>query len=162
MVLVSKMEPKTNPTGAKRVPKKKGKAHVIQNVHSSCAPITHIAHAKNVHKAHPINIMHNAYDPHTMISSSSRSSFAKTSYGKNRHNIHNAKSINVPKNKNASTSTSISYRTFNASYVLTCKSGKIVATRVGPGHKYGKTCVWVPKSYITNLKGPNLFEYLKP
>jgi hypothetical protein len=36
-----------------------------------------------------------------------------------------------------------------ASYVLTNKSGKVVAKYVG-----GKTCVWVPKVLVSNVKGP--------
>jgi hypothetical protein len=44
--------------------------------------------------------------------------------------------------------------TFDASYVLTNKSGKIVAKYVGRKHKGSKTCVWVPKVLVSNVKGP--------
>jgi hypothetical protein len=56
------------------------------------------------------------------------------------------------------------YHTLDASYVLSCKFAKVVATSVGPKHKNGKTCVWVPKYYVTNLKGPNMgwIPKLKP
>jgi hypothetical protein len=43
---------------------------------------------------------------------------------------------------------------FDASYVLTNKSGKVVAKYVGAKHKGSKTCVWVPKVLISNVKGP--------
>jgi hypothetical protein len=43
---------------------------------------------------------------------------------------------------------------FDASYVLTTKSGKIVAQYVGGKHKSPKTCVWVPKVLVYNVKGP--------
>jgi hypothetical protein len=37
-------------------------------------------------------------------------------------------------------------KTFDASFVLTNKSGKVVAKYVGGKHKSPKTCVWVPKA----------------
>jgi hypothetical protein len=50
----------------------------------------------------------------------------------------------------------MSYHDFDASYVLMRnKFGKITALYVGPHHKRLKTCVWVPKYFVTNLKGPN-------
>jgi hypothetical protein len=60
--------------------------------------------------------------------------------------------VKLPKKKTpiASNDHNISFRIFDASYVLTNKSGKIVAKYVGSKHKGSKTCVWVPKC----LKGP--------
>jgi hypothetical protein len=55
---------------------------------------------------------------------------------------------------NASNEHSISFKTFDASYVLTNKSGKVVAKYVGGKHKSLKTCVWVPKVLVSNVKGP--------
>ena len=62
----------------------------------------------------------------------------------------------LPKKKipNASNEHSISFKTFDASYVLTNKSGKVVAKFVGGKHKGSKTCVWVPKVLVSNAKGP--------
>jgi hypothetical protein len=62
----------------------------------------------------------------------------------------------LPKKKthSATNEPSISFKTFDASYVLTNKSGKIVAKYVGDKHKGSKTCVWVPKVLIYNVKGP--------
>jgi hypothetical protein len=48
----------------------------------------------------------------------------------------------------------LSFKTFDASYVLTNKSGKVVAKYVGAKHKGSKTCVWVPKVLVSNVKGP--------
>jgi hypothetical protein len=45
-------------------------------------------------------------------------------------------------------------RLFDASYVLTNKSGKVVAKYVGAKYKGSKTCVWVPKVLVSNVKGP--------
>jgi hypothetical protein len=64
--------------------------------------------------------------------------------------------VKLPKKKTptASNEPNISFNTFDASYVLTNKSGKIVAKYVGGKHKGSKTCVWVPKVLVSNVKGP--------
>jgi hypothetical protein len=71
-----------------------------------------------------------------------------------RQNVHHVSS-HVLKVRNASYGHSVSHRTFDASYILYCKSGCVVASHVGSKSKNGKTCIWVPKSYVTNLTGPN-------
>jgi hypothetical protein len=62
----------------------------------------------------------------------------------------------LPKKKtpSASNDSKISFKTFDASYVLTNKSDKVVAKYVGGKHKGSKTCVWVPKVLVSNAKGP--------
>jgi hypothetical protein len=55
----------------------------------------------------------------------------------------------------ASNEPNISFNTFDASYVLTNKSGKVDAKYVGAKHKGSKTCVWIPKVLVSNVKGPN-------
>jgi hypothetical protein len=64
--------------------------------------------------------------------------------------------VKLPKKKSpiASNDHNISFKTFDASYVLTNKSGKVVAKYVGGKHKGSKTCVWVPKVLVSNVKGP--------
>jgi hypothetical protein len=64
---------------------------------------------------------------------------------------------NVPYSyANASHVSHMSYHDFDASYVLMrTKFGKIIALHVGPHHKRSKTCVWVLKCLVTNLRGPN-------
>jgi hypothetical protein len=64
--------------------------------------------------------------------------------------------VKMPKKKSpiASNDHNISFKTFDASYVLTNKSGKVVAKYVGGKHKGFKTCVWVPKVLVSNVKGP--------
>jgi hypothetical protein len=50
----------------------------------------------------------------------------------------------------------VSYHDFDASYVLMKnKFGKIITLLVGPHHTRSKTCVWVHKCLITNLRGLN-------
>nr|AEJ07932.1 Ji4 gag protein [Zea mays subsp. mexicana] len=58
------------------------------------------------------------------------------------------------KTPSASNEHSLSFKTFDASYVFTNKSGKVVAKFVGGKHKGTKTCVWVPKVLVSNAKGP--------
>jgi hypothetical protein len=57
---------------------------------------------------------------------------------------------------NVSHVSQMSYHDFDASYVLIRnKLRKIIALHVGPHHKRSKTCVWVPKCLVTNLRGSN-------
>jgi hypothetical protein len=69
-----------------------------------------------------------------------------------RHTTH----VKMPRKKipTASNEHNISFKTFDASYVLTNKSGKVVAKYVGGKHKSSKTCVWVPKVLVSNVKEP--------
>jgi hypothetical protein len=62
---------------------------------------------------------------------------------------------NHPSNANASYVCHMSYHDFDASYVLMRnKFGRNVALFVVPHHKRSKTCVWVPKCLVTNVRGP--------
>jgi CRISPR/Cas system-associated protein Cas7 (RAMP superfamily) len=82
----------------------------------------------------------------------------KNEASSSRHSNH----IKMSKKQipNASNEHNISFKTFDASYVLTNKSGKVVAKYVGGKHKSPKTCVWVPKVLVSNVKGPRPFGYL--
>jgi hypothetical protein len=62
----------------------------------------------------------------------------------------------LPKKKTpkASNDSNISFKTFDASYVLINKSGMVVVKYVGSKHKGSKPCVWVPKVLVSNAKGP--------
>jgi hypothetical protein len=75
----------------------------------------------------------------------------KNEASSSRHSTH----IKMLKKKivNASNKHDISFKTFDASYVLTNKSSKVVAKYVEGKHKSPKTCVWVPKVFIYNVKG---------
>jgi 3D (Asp-Asp-Asp) domain-containing protein len=83
----------------------------------------------------------------------------KSETSSSRHSTH----VKMPKKKSpvASNDHNISFKTFDASYVLTNKSGKVVAKYVGGKHKGSKTCVWVPKVLISNVKGPKTIWVLK-
>jgi 3D (Asp-Asp-Asp) domain-containing protein len=76
----------------------------------------------------------------------------KNETSSSRHSTH----VKMPKKKSpvASNEPNVSFKTFDASYVLTNKSSKVVAKHVGGKHKGSKTCVWVPKVLVSNVKGP--------
>jgi hypothetical protein len=73
----------------------------------------------------------------------------------NSHQVkQNHKATNHISNIDANASY-MPYHAFDASYVLMKnKHGKLIALCVGPHHKMPKTCVWVPKVLVTNVKGP--------
>jgi hypothetical protein len=57
---------------------------------------------------------------------------------------------------NASHVSHMSNYDFDASYVLMRnKFEKVIVLHVGPHHKRSKSCVWMSKCLVTNLKGPN-------
>jgi hypothetical protein len=64
--------------------------------------------------------------------------------------------VKLPKKKTptASNESIVSFKTFDASFVLTNKSGKVVAKYAGGKHKGSKACVWIPKVLVSNVKGP--------
>jgi hypothetical protein len=75
-------------------------------------------------------------------------------------NVQQEKKQSIKTTNNASYSytniSHMSYHDFDASYVLMRnKLGKIIALHVEPHQKRSKTCVWVPKCRVTNLRGPN-------
>jgi hypothetical protein len=91
-----------------------------------------------IHARKPHSVSHHAFMYKNEASSSSHSTLVK-----------------IPKKKipAASNEHNISFKNFDASYVLTNKSGKIVAKYVGAKHKSSKTCVCVPKVLVSNIKG---------
>jgi hypothetical protein len=76
----------------------------------------------------------------------------KNEKSSSRHSTH----VKIPKKKSpvASNEPNVSFKTFDTSYVLTNKSGKVVTKYVGGKHKGSKTCVWVLKVLVSNVKGP--------
>jgi hypothetical protein len=85
-------------------------------------------------------------------SSSHHAFMYKSEASSSRQSTH----AKLPKKKTpmASNEPNILFKTLDASYVLTNKSGKIVAKYVRGKHKGSKTCVWVPKVLVSNVKGP--------
>jgi hypothetical protein len=90
------------------------------------------------------------FDSHAMFASSSSTHARGRS--RPRHYVHHVVS-QAP--RNATNDPTMLYQTYDASYVLIRKNDKVVARNLGPKCKRGKTCIWIPKSYVTNLVGPN-------
>jgi hypothetical protein len=103
-------------------------------------PVNYPEHKiRKIHARKPHNVSHHAF----MYKNKASSSW---------HTTH----VKMPKKKIpvASNERNVSFKTFDASYVVTNKSGKVVAKYVGGKHKSSKTCVWVPKVIVSNFKGP--------
>jgi hypothetical protein len=119
----------------------KGKASMVQdNEGYILYPPNYLEHKiRKIHARRSHSISHHAFMYRNEASSS-------------RHTTH----IKLPRKKIpvASNKPNISFKTFDASYVLTNKSGKVVAKYVGGKHKSSKTFVWVPKVLVSNVKGP--------
>jgi predicted RNase H-like nuclease (RuvC/YqgF family) len=117
----------------------KGKAPMVQDSEGYILyPTNYPEHKiRKIHVRKPHNVSHHAFMYKNEASSS-------------RHTTH----IKIPKKKipTASNEHNISFKSFDASYVLTNKSRKVVAKYVGDKHKNPKTCVWVPKVLVS--KGP--------
>jgi hypothetical protein len=118
----------------------KGKAPMVQDREGY---ILYLANYPE-HKIRKIN----ARKPHTV---SHHDFMYKNEASSSRHTTH----IKMPKKKipTASNQHNISFKTSDASYVLTNKSGKVVAKYVEGKNKSSKTCVLVPKVLVSNVKG---------
>jgi hypothetical protein len=119
----------------------KGKAPMVQDSEGYILyPANYSEHKiRRIHARKPHTISHHAFMYKNEASSSRQSTHVK---------------LSKKKTPAASNEHNISFKTFDASYVLTNKSGKVVAKYVGGKHKSSKTCVWVPKVLVSNAKGP--------
>ena len=129
---------------------KKNHAYLYAHVKNA----TNIAHHDDCydHVVFPVR-----HDAHSMFASSSSSHVHDRN--RPRCHVHHVVS-NAP--RKASNGPTMIYQTYDASYVLICKNDKVVARNLGPKCKRDKTCIWVPKSYVTNLIGPKRVGYLNP
>jgi hypothetical protein len=98
-------------------------------------------------------------DKHNLRVNSNDKEFIKftkiNSHQEKKPSLNNTNHVSYTSNANASYVSHMSYHEFDASYVLMRnKFDRVVALFVGPHHKTSKTCVWVPKYIVTNMKGP--------
>jgi hypothetical protein len=101
-----------------------------------------IARSSNYHKSYAA-----CNNSHAMFASSS--TFV---HGRSRPRRNNVVS-HVPR-KMCNEPTTV-FHACNTSFVLSCKNAKVVARKLGSKCKGDKTCIWVPKTILTNLIGPN-------
>jgi hypothetical protein len=98
-------------------------------------------------------------DKHNSRVNSNGKEFMKFTKGNShqemKQSINNTNNVPYAFNANTSYVSHMSYHDFDAFYVLTRnKFGRVVALYVGPHHKRSKTCVWLPKYLVTNMRGP--------
>jgi hypothetical protein len=120
--------------------KEKGKAPMASSVQKNHAFMYHDRRqSRNTYRSC------NAYDAHAMFASSS-SYVHDRNVGK-KNVVHNIpRKVNEP---------STIYHACNASFAIYRKNKKVIARKLGARCKGDKTCIWVPKTIVTNLVGPN-------
>jgi hypothetical protein len=90
-----------------------------------------------------------------LLCNNSHAMFASSStfvHGRSRSRRNNVVS-HVPR-KMCTEPTTV-FHACDTSFVLSCKNAKVVARKMGSKCKRDKTCIWVPKTILTNLVGPN-------
>jgi hypothetical protein len=124
--------------------KEKGKAPMTSSPQRNHAFIYNEKVASHSH--YNRNYAHTTYnDSHAMFASSS--TFVNGRPRKNNVVSHALRKMcNEP---------STIYHACNTSFVLLCKNAKVVARKLASKFKGDKTCIWVPKTVLTNLVGPN-------
>jgi hypothetical protein len=123
--------------------KEKGKAPMASSSQKCHAYIYDRKFSRNAHYNRSYD--HDAFNSHAMFASSSTFVHGRP---RRNHVVHH-----VPR-KVRNESTTI-YHACNTSFALLCKNEKVVARKLGSKCKGDKTCIWVPKTIVTNLVGPN-------
>jgi hypothetical protein len=123
--------------------KEKGKAPMASSTQRNHAFI----YNRKIASHSNYNRSYDAFDSHAMFTSSSSFVHGRSRPWRN-HVVHH-----VPR-KVCNESTTV-FHAYNTSFVLSCKNAKVVARKLGSKCKGDKTCIWVPKTIVTNLVGPN-------
>jgi hypothetical protein len=123
--------------------KEKGKAPMANSAQKNHA---FIYSDRKVSRNSHYNRCYNAFDSHAMIASSS--SFIHSRNMPRKNVVHH-----VP--RKVSNEPSTIYHACNTSFAICCKNKKVIARKLGAKCKGDKTCIWVPKTIVTNLVGPN-------
>jgi hypothetical protein len=114
----------------------------------------------NVRRSHIKNdIGYKSGDKHNSRVNSNDKKFIKFTKGNSHQEkkqiLNNTNHVSYASNANASYVSHMSYHDFDASYVLMRnKFDRITTLYIGPHHKRSKTCVWVPKYLVTNMRVP--------
>jgi hypothetical protein len=95
-------------------------------------------------------------DKHNLRVNSNGKEFIKFTKGNShqdkKQSMNNANHVSYT---SASYVSHMSYHNFDASYILMRnKFDRVVVLYVGPHYKRSKTCVWVSKCLVTNMRGP--------
>jgi CRISPR/Cas system-associated protein Cas7 (RAMP superfamily) len=125
----------------------KGKAPIVQDSEGYILYPANYPKQKirRIHARKPHIVSHHAFMYKNEASSSRQSSHVK---------------LSKKKTPTASNEHNISFNTFDASYVLTNKSGKVVAKYVGANTRAPKLVFGYPRCLFLTSKDPRLFGYL--
>jgi hypothetical protein len=131
--------------------KEKGKAPMANSAQKNHAFMYHDRrYSRNVH----YDRSYNDVVSHAMIASSSSIMHDRNSARKNVvHHMPRRNGVHVP--RKVSNEYSTIYHACNASFAICRKDKKVIARKLGAKCKGDKTCIWVPKTIVTNLVGPN-------
>jgi hypothetical protein len=121
-------------------------AYIYDRKFSWCSQFSRNAHYNRSYD-------HDAFNSHAMVASSSTFVHGRSRPRRN-HVVHH-----VPR-KVCNESTTV-FHACNTSFALLYKNEKVVARKLGSKCKGDKTCIWVPKTIVTNLVGPNKSWVLK-
>jgi hypothetical protein len=133
--------------------KEKGKAPMASSSQKNHAYIYDRKYSRNTYNDGCYD--HVAYcDSHAMFASSSTFVHGRSRPRRNHVVPH------VPR-KMCNESTTV-FHACNTSFALSCKNEKVVARKLGSKCKGDKTCIWVPKTIVTNLVGPDKSWVPKP
>src|SRR5688572_21408730 len=130
--------------------KEKGKAPMASSAQKNHAFMYHDRrHSINAYRSY------DAFDSHVMIASSSSINHDRNLARKNVvHHMPRRNIVHVPRKVMNEPSTI--YYACNASFAICRKDKKVIARKLGAKCKGDKTCIWVPKTIVTNLVGPNM------
>jgi capsule polysaccharide export protein KpsE/RkpR len=129
--------------------KEKGKAPMASSAKKNHAFMYHDRrHSRNAYRSC------NAYGSNAMIASSSSYMHGRDMPRKNViHHTPRRDVAHVPRKVINEPSTI--FHTCNASFAICRKDKKVIARKLGARCKGDKTCIWVPKTIVTNFVGPN-------
>jgi hypothetical protein len=108
-------------------------------------------HAFMYHNKRHARNDYRSYDSHAMFACSSSYMHDRDM---SRKYVHHVPRKNIGSRK-VMDGTSTIYHALDASFAICRKDRKIVARKLGAKCKGDKTCIWVPKTIVTNLVGPN-------
>jgi hypothetical protein len=132
--------------------KEKGKAPMASSAKKNHAFIYH--DRRQSRNAYRSCNAYDAFDSHAMFASSSSYMHGRNVFRRNVvHHMPRRNVVNVPRKVNEP---STIYHACNASFAICRKDRKVIARKLGPKCKGDKTCIWVPKTIVTNLVGPNM------
>jgi hypothetical protein len=126
--------------------KEKGKAPMASSAKKNHAFMYHDRrYSRNAYRSY------DTYDSYAMTASSSHVVHDRDM--SRRNVVHHMPRRNVVPRKINEPSTI--YHACNASFAICRKDKKVIARKLGARCKGDKTCIWVPKTIVTNLVGPN-------